>query len=73
MARHEELRCGAMDEEYEATMGHNAGAVSPAQAARIADAIIEDTHRYGDAPSTTPLTDAGRSGVPRGYGKWGDA
>jgi hypothetical protein len=68
----EELRSGAMDEEYEAKFGYNAGAVSQRQASRIADAIMEDARLTGGAPSTTPLKSTGRSGVPQGYGKYGD-
>lgn len=66
------LRSGAMDEDYEATMGRDAGSISPRQASAIADAIEADTRVTGGAPSTTPLEGTGRSGVPRGYGKWGD-
>jgi hypothetical protein len=71
---YDELSSGAMDAEYEATFGHNAGHVSRLEAARIADRIIEDERLTGGASSTTPLepNPSGRSGVPEGYGKWGE-
>lgn len=67
-----ELRSGAYDAEYEETFGHDAGAISPQQAARIADQIEAECALTGGAPSTTPLESTGRSGVPHGYGKYGD-
>jgi len=61
------LRGGASNEDDEYLYG-----VSPKQAARIADAILAEERLTGGAPSTTPLPSAGTSGVPHGYGKWGD-
>jgi hypothetical protein len=56
------LRSGASNEGDEYMYG-----ISPAAASRLADEIMADNA----APSTTPLP-SGRSGVPQGYGKWGD-
>jgi hypothetical protein len=59
------LRSGACGPEDEYAQG-----ITPAHAARIADAINAEERRYG-GPATMPES-TGRSGVPQGYGKWGD-
>jgi hypothetical protein len=63
-----ELRSGASNDPDDPMFAHEFGGISQAQAARIADAILADDA----APSTTPLRPAPSSGVPQGYGKWGD-
>lgn len=69
----EELRSGANPDDWHEPVGDSVeGGISALHAARIADAIEADTRLTGGAPSTTPLESTGRSGVPRGYGKWGD-
>jgi hypothetical protein len=57
------LRGGASNEDDEYLYG-----ISPKQAARLAESILADDA----APSTTPLKPGHSSGVPQGYGKWGD-
>lgn len=67
------LRSGAApDPDDWVAAGPDAPSISPQQAARIADAIMEEGRLTGGAPSTTPLRSTGRSGVPVGYGKYGD-
>ena len=67
------LRSGAApDPEDWVVAGPDAPGITPQQAAAIADMIMEDERLTGGAPSTTPLRSTGRSGVPQGYGKWGD-
>jgi len=70
----DELHGGATpyhDEEDALMFGHHDGALPPGMAGRIADRILEADRLTGGLPSTTPL-EPGRSGVPQGYGKWGD-
>jgi hypothetical protein len=57
-----ELKSGAFNEDDPGDLG-----ISNGRAAKLADEIMADD----SAPSTTPLP-PGRSGVPQGYGKWGD-
>jgi hypothetical protein len=73
MAYEGELRSGASNDPDDWVLaGPDAAGISRLEAARIADAIIEDERLTGGAPSTTPIEPGVRSGVPRGYGKWGD-
>jgi CTP:molybdopterin cytidylyltransferase MocA len=68
-----ELRAGASpDPDDWVAAGPDAPGVSPAQVRRIADAIMEDERLTGGVPSTAPLKPGVRSGIPQGYGKWGD-
>lgn len=67
------LRSGAApDPDDWVVAGPDFAGISPQEASRIADAIMEEDRFTGGAPSTTPLHSTGRSGVPQGYGKWGD-
>ena len=69
------LRSGAapVPEDW-VVAGPDFAGISPEQAARIADAIMEDERLTGRGAKheATPLHSTGRSGVPQGYGKWGD-
>lgn len=55
------LRSGASNPHDEYAEG-----ISPAYSARLAEEIL--TEPWTSLPGTFP----GRSGVPQGYGKWGD-
>ena len=60
---HEELRPGAMNDPDDwAVAGPSFGeaGLPPGQAARIADAIIEETRRHGDAPRSDGAPDGPR-------------
>lgn len=67
------LRSGAApDPDDWVVLGPDAPVISQRDVVRIADAILDEERHTGAAPSTTPLEPNVRSGVPQGYGTWGD-
>lgn len=53
------------DEDLELLLGHGETGITPAYSAGLAEEILAETST--PLPNTTPR----RSGIPRGYGKYG--